>query len=599
MSDPGSGVSDVDSFAGPDAPSYSEATSGDFDGGSDGGGGSSGGGGGGGGGGGSRSRTVNRSFDLSDLQTTTPDTRAGTPSAGGDPSTTPRTESRFDAPGGGGGGSDGGGSRGTIDASAGADAPGGIDAPTISGASPTVERGDSVGIADRIESTGSRLREGVTDVSNRLPGRTGEAFAVGAGIAAIPEPTPATEVTGATIAGGAALAGGAILASRAARDSELEPGDLIGNSELDPTRSQREVNELMPSGSAGIGNREIEPGSRTFDAPEIGIGSVTGGSELDVGGGTAGGTAEDATPPSDSVVPGEFPVAGRDFPLDPRREFPEPSDPTDVIGGAETATGVTIGEGTGSGTTGSVDEGTVETPTITIDEIVEGARRRGRQVQREFPTGAGAVVGRETGTVDPTGPELDIDDTLGLGTGIGLGETPNDPLAPPADRQRGPPTVGPGFDIGTELGTDVGPGIGTGTGTGPATETGTEVGAGTDTLTGADTATEQLALIRAEALTGTQTVPAMANEPAIAQGTAFENLFANPTAPETLAAPGTTVSSEPPRRDPRPPLDPDNIDPDEFDIEVGISDAVVEFETRSLAEIDAEIADIGGGLNDD
>lgn len=423
-------------------------------------------------------------------------------------------------------------------------------------------------IPDRIRSGVDSARSVGGDVQDRLPGRTGEAAALGAGIAAIPEPTPATEVAGGGLAVGATVVGGSILAADAARRSEVGIGDVTP-SELDPTRSRRGSSELGISDSSSR-TSELEPASAGITGAEVSISDPTGRPEVSIpGGGTATG-GETAPGTGDSVVPGEFPTAGRDFPADPSQEFVRDTDPSDLIGsGVDTATGVTIGTGTGETVerdpTGSVGTGTgTGTAGDIMDEVrrdIENPVERGPggafRPERAFPTGSSAVVGAETGRLERA-IERDIEiGGTGFGTGVGVGPTPRDPIGGGLGDQQ--PGTEPGIGVGDIAGT----------------------GTGTEISTGPGTTTEPLetTLTRERALTGQQQAQAqaqafgqtVAQQQAMAQPQAFENAFANPTLSELGFGGGGGGSSS--RDAPRPGFELEEADSDPTEIVTSFGDA--------------------------
>jgi hypothetical protein len=458
----------------------------------------------------------------------------------------------------------------------------GIESPTNTGTTSADITDQISGGIDRVQSAGAGVQN---ELQETFPGRTGEAAALGAGIAAVPEPTPATEITGGAIVGGAALAGGAILASRAARNSELEIGDFTPN-ELEPSgRTRQEIREQEVTGSAGIGNNELQPTGGTVAVSELDVGATQQQPELEVGGNTGtGGTANQ--PADDTVVPGEFPLPGRDIPRDPTQEAGDEPSPGDVVGGADFTTGVTIGSGTGTGSgTGrgrEVDPGRTGTGTGTASEILDEVRRdintpveRGPggafRPEREFPTGAGAVVGRAIDRAEQ-GQQPGVGE-IGVGAGVGVGASgaPRDPLAPPAEDQRRDRPAG--FGVGTGIGQGVGTGLGTDTGTdtppGFETDTGTDTGVGTGTGTATETALEEMLFIQEETVVENQ--PALENPPA--QETALEQALAQPTLAELGFGSGGTSNSEP-EEDERFPFDDDSGDTDPLALLASRDDAV-------------------------
>ena len=374
--------------------------------------------------------------------------------------TTPAGPGLDPGAGGGGGGSD-------PDPEPSTPAGPGLDPGTGGGGSPEPEpdpvrsRVDQVtsGVGDVVDSGVSGAQDVVSDVaggvdrvSDTLPGATGTAFAAGAGLAAVPEPTPATEISGGAIAGGAALVGGGILASRALRDrgGEVGIGERVGN-ELEVGQSRQDVTEVEPGTRVGS---ELEPGATSPVPTEVGVGSTVSSSEVDVPSGTDSG-------------------------LD------------DVLG----TTGVQIGreEGVDDGTTITRDDLIGEQPDIDQPgpSIREQQRREDLTApERDFPTGESAVIGRQTASeIADSVQEPSVETTAtGFGTGVGFGQGTD-------------PFLGGGeFDDEPADGTIERPVGGTGVRpdalTGPTTEpdTPTDVGTGTEPIggtgTGTDTGTE-------------------------------------------------------------------------------------------------------------
>ena len=381
----------------------------------------------------------------------------------------------------------------------------------------------TTGVSDVVDSGVSGTQNVVSDVtggvdrvSDTLPGATGTAFAAGAGLAAVPEPTPATEISGGAIAGGAALVGGGILASRALRNrgGEVGVGERVRN-ELDVGESRRDVTEVEP-GANRIS--ELEPGTTSPVPTEVGIGSTVAGSEVAV--------------PTDSGT-------GLD----------------DTFG----ATGVQIGreEGVDDGTTITRDDLIGEQPDIEQPgpSIREQQRREDLTApEREFPTGESAVIGRQTASeIADAVQEPSVETTAtGFGTGVGFGQATD-------------PFLGGGeFDDEPAAGTIERPVGGTGVRpdalTGPTTEpdapTDAGTGTGTDSGTGSGTGTEPVQ----EPFTATTVVnDVLGTQPQTEAVETIGEAFANPevTAFESptveATAPGTGVGNGTGRR----PRDPD------------------------------------------
>jgi len=447
------------------------------------------------------------------------------------------TES-FDAPSGGTIGDDAGDDPATTPAPDPADVSVGV------GSGPQPSEFDALGGA---QST-------VDDVSDTLPGRTGEAFAAGVGVAAIPEPTPVTEGLGTAIAGGAALAGAGILASRAVRDSELDVGERVTN-ELDVGQSRREVSELTPS-SGRVS--ELAPGDTTPTTTEIGVGSRVGGSEIDV--------------PTETDAPGTIATTGLQ------------------IGREQEA----------------VDE---EEATITRDDLVdelpdvdqpgpsvrEQIRRDDLQTPaREFVTGESAVVGREEvgqSAIVGSGTASQISEAVqepavepsasALGVGVGVGSA-SDPLLAGAEEDR--PAATDPFDAVRErvLG-----------------ETATETATGVDTAPQTDTATA------GASATDSRAEPVVEPIEEVFAETTVEATEAVETTAEPLATP-TEVATETPTADVAPPsttgrtrererprlrLDPTD-GRDERDLDpVGFGGETILNPTQSLGQVDDNLTE--------
>lgn len=398
-----------------------------------------------------------------------------------------------------------------------------------SGVSDTVSAGIDAG-----QDVASDVSGGVDRVEETLPGATGTAFAAGAGLAAVPEPTPVTEVSGTAIAGGAALVGGGVLASRALRDSEIDVGERVRN-ELEVGESRRDVTEIEP-GANRIS--ELEPGTTSPVPTEVGVGSTVAGSEVDV--------------PTDSGT-------GLD----------------DTFG----ATGVQIGreEAVDDDTTITRDDLVNDLPDV--DQPAPSIRERQRREEltapeREFPTGESAVVGRETASEIADGVQEPTFDqpTTAFGTGVGFGqatdpflgggEFDDEPGVSGIDRVYGGPR-GVRPETLTEPSTEpITPeDVGTGGGTEPITDTGTDQP--TDTATA--TTNVEAQLLAAETAVGTQ--PALEEAAGFAEPelTAFETQVAEPTVTEVPTNPGDPTRD---RRDPSLPT-PDEDD-EEQPFEVGL-----------------------------
>lgn len=375
--------------------------------------------------------------------------------------------------------------------------------------------------AGGVSSAVGGVRSGVNRVSDTLPGRTGEAFALGAGVAAIPEPTPVTEVSGAAIAGGAALVGGGILASRALRNrrGEIGIGERVTN-ELEPGRGRQDVSEVGVGGAAQSAP-EVLPGSSGPSATEVGVGSRTGGAEVGV---------PDLTAAQ---------LIGRQTTEEEEEEFTLDRESIDDV---------------------------EQTSDLEEDEqmrqIREELERRQQFVREDSPTRGQptrdpvrfpadeAATGTAVGLGEQLEPDLDAG-AGSLGVGTGAGGMAGDFVGGLEDRrtQRGMgATTDPGLVSDDVLGTGTDPtsgneyaigieetSIGNPADVGGETDVGTmtEVDSGTGTGTGELTATT----LEESTLTGTQQVQALAQEQAAPvqdefvqpEVTAYENIFAEPT----------------------------------------------------------------------
>ena len=264
------------------------------------------------------------------------------------------------------------------------------------------------------------------DVSDLLPGRnealagtaalgvtgtagvgaSGTGAAIGTGLAGL-SAGPVLAGAGLTAAAGTVAAGGAGFTSGDVREesvsadapaTEIGIGSGVTDQELD-VDDETDTTELDIS--QGTGQTEItQPESVSPSATNVAV--PTGdifNSELDPaqesgGGGTAG------APQDETVVPDDFPLPGRDLPADPSREF--------ISGESEQA--VADATPIQQSRQGQRREDNLEE--ISGDDIL-GERQQPDQPgpsvreqirrddlfapQREFPTGEGAVVGRDTG----------------------------------------------------------------------------------------------------------------------------------------------------------------------------------------------------------
>jgi hypothetical protein len=214
------------------------------------------------------------------------------------------------------------------------------------------------------------------------PDRTSGKVAA-AGLAGVAAPEPISSTGGALVAGGA-VAGA--LAVDAARRSEVGLGDGVQRTEVDVSEPSSEL--AVSSGSAATAT-EVEVTEPTVQ--EVEPTDPEGVTEVSVGRETGGG--ETAQPADDTVVPGEYPLAGRDFAADPRRDaVRQETDPEAVLD-----TGAVIDNPTGTGDLPSPGE----TPEIGESDIGSDIGTGSQsEVSRKFPTGAEAVVSEEIGRTE-------------------------------------------------------------------------------------------------------------------------------------------------------------------------------------------------------
>jgi len=322
------------------------------------------------------------------------------------------------------------------------------------------------------------------------------------------------------------------------------------------------------TGSAGLGNSELEPSGSGVAVSELDVGSTQQRSELDVGSGDVEAPSENQ-PADETVVPGDFPLPGRDIPRNPRQDAPSEPSPEDIAADTS-ATGTATGTGAGV-----IDQPGPELPQPTR-EI--GGGGGGFEAGRDFPSGASAVVGAEVARTEAAEAGNIVEQTEPGLFEEATGTPATDPLAP------GGVGVGPAAradDLGfNDFGTGTGTGIGTGTG----------VGTGTGTATGTGSATQTL--LEPVFVTG----QAQVNEQAIDEGIANENVFEEANPVETITPPA--VSTGPPGRPRRPRRDRDgelNDEGDEFSI--GFGGATFESPTQGLGEISEDLAEMFGGDN--
>lgn len=352
----------------------------------------------------------------------------------------------------------------------------------------------------------SDVQSGVGRVSDALPGRTGTAFTAGVGLAAVPEPTPVTEVSGAAIAGGAALVGGGILASRALRrrSGEIGVGERT-RSEVEVGQSRQDVTEVGVGGSQTT--TEIEPGATGPSTTEIGIGATRGRPEVDIS------TGDSQT------------------------------------GGPSINVAQQLGIGQQSGQQIGREEETFTIGRNTIDDVertdeleeeermrqIRDQLERRQEFVREDTPGRGlnrdpvrfpaeeAATGTTTGLGEQLEPDLDINPEGALATGVGAAGTTPDFFG---GGERASDDVA-GTGIEPSSGSGLLPEAGTGTG-GASTfeaDTTTDVGSGTGTGTGTGGDVGQEILT--DTTTVTQTTTAQAQSQAL--GEATPQAFAQPT----------------------------------------------------------------------
>jgi len=206
--------------------------------------------------------------------------------------------------------------------------------------------------------------------------RTGQIAA--AGLAGVAAPEPTSSLTGGLVAGGAVATAVTLDALR--RSDEVGIGEGVQRSELD-VGSGGTVSELEVGAGAGATTTEVEVTEPAVQEVEpTDPADVT---EVEIGGGSesAGGQAS-----GDTVVPGEYPLPGRDFPANPREDVVQRrNEPSDVLD-----TSAVIDQGTGAGDLPSPGE----TPEIGEPTIGEETGA-GTGAERSFPTGSEAVVSEE------------------------------------------------------------------------------------------------------------------------------------------------------------------------------------------------------------
>jgi hypothetical protein len=214
------------------------------------------------------------------------------------------------------------------------------------------------------------------DASVDRDSRTGQVAA--AGLAGVAAPEPTSSLTGGLIAGGAIATAATVDALR--RSDEVGIGEGVQRSELD-VGSGGTVSELEVGAGAAATATEVEVTEPTVQEVEpTDPADVT---EVEIGEGSEGAAGQAS---DDTVVPGEYPLPGRDFPANPREDTVQRrNEPSDVLD-----TSAVIDQGTGTGDLPSPGE-TPEIGEPTIGEEI-GA---GTGAERSFPTGSEAVVSEE------------------------------------------------------------------------------------------------------------------------------------------------------------------------------------------------------------
>lgn len=435
-------------------------------------------------------------------------------------------------------------------------APAGAGATTGFNDDPDARDAGDSGLRETVSSGVERVRSGVNSVSDTLPGGTGTAFAAGVGLAAVPEPTPATEVSGAAIAGGAALVGGGVLASRALRErgGELGIGERVTN-ELDTGQSRRDVTEIGVS--TGTSAEFEAPSSPEPVGTEIGVPQRAPGSSA-----------------------GEVPVARTG------QQVGVGQQPAREIGDERTT--ITRDDLEGFERTDELDEAERQR------QIREELERRQEFVRDDSPTRDGtrdpvrfpadeAATGTAPGLAEQLEPDFDVGREPAFGTAFGAGSGTDrfvggfetDEVAGGAGGFAGGAIDRTAIDTlgGQPTGTRPEPGreTGGGTDTTGVTDTGTDTGGVTDTET-----TTQLA---AEAAVGSQTATPTQTD-VFAEPTAFEEVFVEPVEAGFGSGSGT-----PTRDRPRRPVDEFERDDDAIAFDTDVDDD--RFDTGFLSAEDA------------
>ena len=349
------------------------------------------------------------------------------------------------------------------------------------------------------------------DASADRSRRTGQIAAAGLAGVAVPEPT--SSVTGGLVAGGAVAT--ALAADAVRRSDEVGLGDGVQRTEVEV--GDQSVNELEATGSVGT-TTEVEPGEPTVQ--EVEPGGPEDVTEVGIGGGSGETTAEQ--PRDDTVVPEQYPLAGRDFAADPRRDaVQQETDPEAVL-----ETGAVIDNPTGTGDLPSPGE----TPEIGESDIgTDVGTGSQSEVDREFPTGAEAVVSEEIGRAEaaaepevtagaetPAVSEREVD---GQVAGSGASGVGSDALAPAVDES--------------------------------ATQSGTGTAAIATGVAGAATTSQAIANTAAASSfgtateTGVETTPVTVAETATPFEQGFETTTTTGTTTETVGTPSTPTPRTP------------------------------------------------------
>lgn len=396
------------------------------------------------------------------------------------------------------------------------------------------------------------VESNVNRVGDTLPGRTGEAFVAGATLAAVPEPTPVTEVSGAAIAGSAALVGGGVLASRALRNrdgSEVGVGERVRN-ELEIGQSRQDVSEVGVGGGVGS-TTEVPPGRTGRMTSEVGLGSTTTVSELEVGEG-------DDQPTGPTINVAEQLGIGQQR----GQQVGQQEEPFTI--GRDTIEDVER--------TGELEEAERQRQIREeLERRQEFVREDGTpgQINRDpvrFPADE-AATGTAPGILEQVGSDFNPGRSDALATGVGAGATTPDFLG--GDRVSDDVT-GAGTDPASGAVTGIqnpyGDALGIGAQTEPTADTTTTTDTGGLTDSGTDTGTDTLTDTGSGVLTDTTTVEATTTAQGQAQAVteATPQQFAQPevTTFETqvteLNAPGTSLGQGSRRRPRRDEPDPEN-----------------------------------------